>query len=1388
MASKAALKAIKTAIDGQDFAKASSLANDLLKQDEKNYHALMFLGFAEEKLKHLGAAESALQKALNLKPDDVQPYKGLIRLFEQQGSEKVDAYHYTALGLANIYARDEDREQCQSVMNHYDLFVKKNGSKAQYRRALELMLPSSPIYPVLEGRVPHPSHTYLRLLESVQAEEKQWMDNEIGERRTRLGARLDTVKAEVAREAIDRFHVEYAYQNLIDWTQDDEKRHTLDQELLQRMLDNLLALPAEAKPQQRDRVLEKANGMVIIKQPFVLAWDIALEWVDTEDLAGWDPNILFQYVDFFPESGLAKVMRGWLFGISSPFPLPKVTEGEEAPQRLSETDQLILMMEGLEQCPRSMLAHRLMSATYLTMDEHKNAAEMARISTKLYRQAEIDYAMPLQDSIDAVDIILGRSLVIFQSPRHHPEARRIFEGILARKPRFTEALLGIGLVYEEDEDYSEAVKFLGKAIEEDPANVRIRLEYAWCKAQDKDLAGGLALLQGIYDQLVEEKSEDINMKAETLYRIAYCKWHLNTSSQARKDKSGTYSDLISVLKLNPNYAPAYTLMGLYFLNYGKKTTRAKTAFKAAFEISTSELIAAEHLAQIYAMNAEWDFVELVAQHVVDSGKARPAPGSKKKSYSWPYAALGVVQMSRFQYSLSITSFQDALRISPDNYHCWVGLGESYHNSGRYIAASRAFNKAESIEHGLTKEETWFAQYMLANVQRELGAFDEAIKAYEQVLEIRKDEMGALLSLLQTLVDFGWARIHQGHFGHAAELATKAIGTSINIARDNAGIFNLWKAVGDACAVMNAARSFANPEALIAVHTLLSQNEMDGCYEVIQENDQIELNNISEAKTDTNDLCGQFSEAAILAYKRGVESSSNDIHAQAVSWYNLGWAEHAAYVAKTSTAKGRKPRHLLKAAVRCFKTAIELEASNSEFWNALGVATINLSPKVSQHALIRSLHLNDHSARTWTNLGTLYLIHNENELANQAFTRAQSTDPEYAAPWLGQGLIALLYGKVKDAASLFKHAYEISDSYSIPIKRHFAMAAFDHIIIDTNLASDVSSLIQPLFALRQLQTQSPSDIVTQHFLALFAERVNEHSTATKSLNAVVEAAEAEYETSETDDALCRFAQAKSDLARQCLAEKKFEEAVESAQFALDVSEDDIGPSYIDARARWRLSAQITLGIAYSYLKQMSNSIDSLEAASKTSKLINSGHIDPNITVILAQILWAAGSEKEKQAARTQLFDCIAENPDHVGAATLLAVIAVMDDDSETLEVATDDLKAMRAKSDVTVAEKLSIAKVLAAVLMLKIANGGSRQEASNDAAGSIMLAPEQPQGWLELATVTKDEHVMEMAVKTALKQIPPSGKLTSEDLAKTYAISGKDEDVRQAAMVAPWLEE
>lgn len=64
-----------------------------------------------------------------------------------------------------------------------------------------------------------------------------------------------------------------------------------------------------------------------------------------------------------------------------------------------------------------------------------------------------------------------------------------------------------------------------------------------------------------------------------------------------------------------------------------------------------------------------------------------------------------------------------------------------------------------------------------------------------------------------------------------------------------------------------------------------------------------------------------------------------------------------------------------------------------------------------------------------------MLQEDFELANQAFSRAQSSDPDYTLAWIGQGMVAALLGEVADAQELFEHAFQIGGVYNVSLATH-----------------------------------------------------------------------------------------------------------------------------------------------------------------------------------------------------------------------------------------------------------------------------------------------------------------------------------------------------------------
>ena len=1181
--------------------------------------------------------------------------------------------------------------------------------------------------------------------------------------------------------------LESLYENIINWTHDDEIRRQYEEKLLQRAYDTLIVIPTAKKKAKREQVQKMAQGLVILKHSFLLAWTIVLEWSDVADIEHMDVGLLRDFISLFPDHGLTKVLKCFLDSDISPFPKAtasaqeqNVTSEDNSP--LSGEDRLILMTEGMEESSSSILAHRIMGLMYMHLEEYESAVSTVREGLECVSKESSISGLVLEDLFDAMKIVLATALVQFQAPRHHPEAMELFEHVLHRKPTDSLALIGVGLILEEQEEYVKAIDFFDRALKRS-YDSKIKAEAAWCKAQIGDWETSIHELEACLQRMEGSDTRTKSLRSQTLYRVGMCIWNMQPSTKARKNREGAYARFIASLQADLNYAPAYTILGIYYADYSKDKKRARKCFQKAFELSPSEVEAAERLAQLFAKSSEWDLVEVVAQRVVDSGKTRAAPGSKKKGASWPFAMLGVVQLNKQKYAESAISFQSALRLSPEDYHSWVGLGESYHNMGRYIAAIKAFEHAQELERTMKDDDFqdgWFLKYMLANVKRELGQYDEAITGYQDVLKLRPNEYGVSIALLQSTIEGAWHSIELGFFGRAAEAASEAIELANRVAKDYPEAFNLWKAVGDACSIFTYAAAYTSRLPVKVLTSLLKTDIDDQIYNILADIDGISVETFQTMiqKDEQTPPSLQVSiSAAILAHKRAIHASANDKYARAISWYNLGWTEHRAYVCSqkgSQTDSKKKFKLHLKASVQAFKRAIELEAKNAEFWNSLGVVTTEISPRVSQHSFVRSLHLNDRNARTWTNLGTLYLIQNDLELANNAYARAQSSDPEYAQAWLGMGLLALQTGEVNEARRLFTHAFEIADASSAMIKRQFALCTFDHLL--SSSSSSTASLLQPLFALHQLRSQVPSDLAFQHLSSLFAERIGDFGDAAATLELVASKLEAEYETSESAVLLKRFAQVKADLARAQLAERNFEAAAENAETALNLSDEDVKDG---ARQKVRLSAHMTAGLAYYYQGMMDQAISMFRSALEETQG------NPDIVCLLAQVLWAKGGDDERSVAREQLFDCIEKHPGHSGAIILLGAIAVLDDDRDTIEAVTADLEGLRTRDSLSPQEQSKVAGLLTTIAAFFPGEDGQEAAEMVQAAETIMLAPSKPHGWSQLSRLSQESFPAEMAVLTAYKACPPRGALNAIDLCKAYSGTRSFDDAQRAVMIAPW---
>ncbi|OAA73587.1 Tetratricopeptide-like helical [Cordyceps fumosorosea ARSEF 2679] len=1401
--SKAALKGINEAVKSQKFDDAIAKSQDLLRKDPQNYQANIFLAFALDKNGRTEDAEKVYKTATELRPTEGQGWQGLIKLYEKQGAQKLGEYQHAVIQLSHIFHAANDAYKAQDVADKFVDFARVRGDRLQYADALWIRLPESPLYAILEGRFPAPAKTYETIAVILEDFEKKRINTLVGERRTRLGAKLNEVTLEVKREVYAQSKLESVYRQLINWTTDDDLRRTYEEKLVQYCHDRLLALPAgEQKAAELAKVIGLANDMVVIKHPFRLAWEIAINWQDHKEISDWSADLLHSYCAHFPESDLYKVITAFLTSPISPF--PAATPAQQKPCAdeltddsddddggvptsvvpLTDEDRIIMITEGIA-ATESSLGYRLVGEFFLHYGEYESTVEYMRKALQFIAKEKALSSFYFKDTTDAYSLCLATSLVYYQSPRHHSEAKGLFEKVLKHDATTTRAMIGVGLIYEEEEEYDQAVDFLERALQKDIKNTKVRSEAAWVRALKGDYklaADGLRECLNALD--VKEPNKEL--LADAQYRLGYCLWNSDTSRQARKQRKGecAYAYWLAALNNNLDHAPCYTMLGIFYSDYANDKKRARRCFQKALELSSAEVISAERLSRSFAEDGDWDRVELVAQRVVDSGKVKPPPGSKRKGISWPFAALGVAELNKHEYHKAIVSFQSALRLAPEDYHCWVGLGESYHNSGRYVAATKAIINAQKLEEQADKDmsaDSWFTKFMLGNIKRELGEYDDAVELYRSVIKTHPAEEGVIIALMQTMVDNAQISVEKGQFGKAIEFASETIEFASKAEENVLATFNYWKTVGDACSVFASVQSRTSDFPLEDVRAILEKAPKEA-FEISANVDKVTTDIVSAqgiypADEKSGVELTRCIQATILCHKVAVHAVSKDVHAQAVAMFNLGWAEFRAHSCLPVSMR-KKSSNYLKAAIRCFKRAIELEAGNADFWNALGVVTSEVNGAVSQHSFVRSIHIDERSPVGWTNLGALALMSGDFKVANEAFTRAQSTDPDYAHAWLGQGFVALLYGDAKEARGLFTHAMDIAEASSLSVRQQYSSSMFDHILVGpTNIT--IASLLQPVFALNQIQSMRPEDFAFGHLASLFLERTRDHARAVEILETICSSIEADYEQTESPLSLARFTLARIDLARAYLASKSYDKAIECGEMALGLSSDEQDSELTrEQRKKARLSAHLTVGLAQFYEKDFGEAEKCFEAALEESDS------NPDATCLLSQVLWAQGTEEAKEKARSSLFEVIEAHPDHVQSVLLLGVIGLLDEDEGNVEAVAEELQALRASDRVADREQAQIGEVMRVMATLGAA-GADEVLALTQMQTDVMLHPHLPHGWSALAAAAGDAHAAQTSLKVARRGIPPRGRLDATDLAASHAGTGGVADAQRAAVLAPW---
>ncbi|KAF9222633.1 superkiller protein 3 [Gyrodon lividus] len=1356
---KTKLKAARDALGKKQYEAARDAASQVLDYEPDNYNAHVFLGLAFLELEQHDKSEQYYRKATELKTDHILAWQGISQLYER--SSRWDALSEVLEHMMRMFAINGDAIKCAETLQKLISTRINYGTRQQVVSVLYYLLPDSPLYATLSTLPPpdptNPTststfdtqtaiHNSLPVIEEIisitERDEEVFIKNEFDKRRTRLGGPPpDQLKKDIGVEVRGTSKLPSLYQEVLNHpSTSDELRRSTETKLIRYKQQYFYALPiaSSEKATLRLELDELVNGVVVIGVPDELSWSIFLE--------GKDSDTIYE----------------------------SECDDEHAMPKPEGRDPFDIIMDAFGSLSGSLLANRIVIEVYLKELDYPSAINVAESGLELVRMHEENTGQKIQQVRKAFNVGLATALVHLYPPKHHARALRLLDDILNLDPNNVDALIGRGYVLQHAEKWEQAEVLFAKAVSLVPAGaekgVRAKEESAWCLSRARVKEGVRALKDVLND--LEGGEHDMD-RARCLWRIGKCCWDMG--AEFREE---AFSHFINSLKWDRTYAPSYTSLGIYYSECADPPdpTRASKCFQKAFELDPREADAARRLAEGFADEREWDLVEVVARRTIDGEGGLGAgiqtvdgavAGRYLPTNAWAWKAVGVVELTRRNYAPSIEAFQVSLRADPGDQLSWLRLGEAYSKAGRHAASLKALAKAHDL-----KPDDWMCTYLIGEVQRQTGRLTEALSSFEAILDVRPKEIGVLASLAQTQLDLAHQERLSGFGARAEQSFVAAIKTCLTMSQESSGYGGVaWKIAADSLFGLSKTITFVDEgnvrEALSRTNTLLQGHASTRIARAFS----------PKPAADDAPLTGRHAcEAAVAAYDYRIIVGSTEDIALGSALFDLG----AALYAWSTEDKNSGHELASGAAASLMKQALQKEPGNALYWAALGCMYFLDKPKAAQHAYIKALEHDSKNVGTWANLGLLYLYHDDLELANEALLRAQILDPDYTVAWVGQALLATANGHDTDARTLLEHAVGLTAAVP-PADLEFASRVLTALSTTARPQGKVKEELLPaFFVLNRYAQRCPHDSCALHLLGLLCERLNQLEQGAQWISRAIALLEAAYE--ETEDPLVerQFTIAHANLARLKVGLRDHAGALESFETALGLlpaeSPDD------DAETKvLRVQSLFGSGLAHFKLGDLQSAMttfqDALDCSGEDHLL--RGHV----TVLLAQAMWAIGTDEFKESAKALLLDSITTDPENLMAINTLAGMGILTEDDSLVDAAVSEIQSLPIERR----QELDPRRDVTYLLVQHHLSQGDIERATRIAQKALHVEPSSLQLRRELASLTlqQDDIPTTQAILEidALKESVTEAK---ETLALA-AIAGKGKEAFRCAQKAVMLD-
>eukprot|EP00045_Choanoeca_perplexa_P018024 m.274639 g.274639 ORF g.274639 m.274639 type:complete len:1569 (+) comp17691_c0_seq2:37-4743(+) len=432
------------------------------------------------------------------------------------------------------------------------------------------------------------------------------------------------------------------------------------------------------------------------------------------------------------------------------------------------------------------------------------------------------------------------------------------------------------------------------------------------------------------------------------------------------------STLLQAARLNPSSSLVFASLGQAFVETDPK--RAEQCFRKAVALDPSDE---------QAGNACW-------QLLMEQGRVSEADGFLREvsrapnvaQIKWIWLRLGLLALREMDASAAIAALQKALRNARNNAQVWHCLGQAYLQRGSYASALKALGRSIELQPALVE-----AQSLYAQVQRQLGQLSEAINTYQACLVVQEHYPPAVEGLLLSRLDATREALGSGLQGPAADHIAQGVELFLAHVARCGGYVCIWKHVGD---LLNATFH------LDAAHSASMQATMARlcCF----------------CGLDASTVLADITVHVYAEHVRRAQSSG--------AWYDLALAQYRQAVHQADGAIG------LQAALQGVQQSLHLDSTSVESWELLGAIATELKHfDLALRSFARCASLSPNEGAPWVDMGVVYLLQDNINAANKAFSHAQALDPGLARAWIGQAMVATTMAS-REALDLLRHAFEL----------------------------------------------------------------------------------------------------------------------------------------------------------------------------------------------------------------------------------------------------------------------------------------------------------------------------------------------------------------------------